>query len=119
MVYKHVATDALAGFLCDGTRLTAISLSAVQNLEVILDMNVNRSETLSQEVMPVSFVFSMAIATRNRVWILVRSRQTSISQSLHRDHRQRTRPILEIVSRRQIFTMINVNTYLDGQTIGE
>jgi hypothetical protein len=44
-----------------------MSLSAVQSLEVILDMNVKRSETLSQAVMPLSFVFRIAIATLKSV----------------------------------------------------
>ena len=51
----------------EGERHTAMSLSAVQSLEVILDMYVNKSETLSQDVIPVSFVLRMAIATRNSV----------------------------------------------------
>jgi len=51
----------------EGEGQTAISLSAVQSLEVILDMYVNKSETLSHDVIPVSFVLRMAMATRNSV----------------------------------------------------
>ena len=51
----------------EGERHTAMSLSAVHSLEVILDMYVNKSETLSQDVIPVSFVLRMAMATRNSV----------------------------------------------------
>jgi hypothetical protein len=60
---NYVSGRRLTGW---GERLTAINLSALHSREVILDMYVNRSETLSQAVILPSFILSIAIATRNK-----------------------------------------------------
>jgi hypothetical protein len=50
--------------------LTAISLSAVQSRDVMLDMNAKRSETLSQAVIEPSFILSMDIAIRKSALVI-------------------------------------------------
>ena len=79
----------------DDMKHTAISLSAAHSLEVMVDINVNKSPTPSQAHISDSCIFSMAIAILNSVYRPVSFGLHQDSKgSLRRALRQRRCPIL-------------------------